>query len=137
MKLQINFHSHKYSCIWRSRIFVWFLSNWILSLFSPTFMMRRCGFVIVSVLDQKKNIPTSFVFLLRKSAFPIELAFFCNSSKIVAAFFCGTSAKLTAFHWKFVAVNLNSQQKFYDNGASVVFSRLTVVSEELPAMLGK
>ena len=35
------------------------------------------------------------------------------------------------------AVNFNSQQKFYNNGASAVLRRLTAVSAELPAMLEK
>ena len=44
---------------------------------------------------------------------------------------------MTAFRWKIAAVNLNSQEKFYDNGASVVLRRLAAVSAELPAMLEK
>ena len=43
--------------------------------------MRVCGYMVASVLDQKKNIPASFIFPLRKSAFPIGLAFFHISTK--------------------------------------------------------
>ena len=35
----------------------------------------------------KKNIPTSFIFLLRKSAFPIGLAFSAPVSRKVSVFF--------------------------------------------------
>ena len=52
-------------------------------------------------------------------------------------FFCKISAGITAFRWKIAAVNLNSQEKFYDNGASAVLRRLTAVSAELPAILEK
>ena len=60
MKLSNYFYSHKYSWIWWNRMLVWFLRIWIFSLFSLKFVMRRCGHMIASVLDQK-NIPTSFV----------------------------------------------------------------------------
>ena len=52
-------------------------------------------------------------------------------------FFCKISAGITVFRWKIAAVNLNSQEKFYDNGASVVLRRLAAVSAELPAILEK
>ena len=45
-----------------------------------------------------------------------------------ACFFCRTSAGATVFRWKKAAVNLNSQQKFYDNDSSAILRRLTVVS---------
>ena len=35
-------------------------------------------------------------------------------------FFCKISAGITAFGWKTAAVNLSSEKKFYDNGASAV-----------------
>ena len=90
-------------------MFVWFIPNWIFYVFSLTFVMRRYGYMIASVLDQKNSIPTSFVFLLRKSAFAIGSAFFCISTKNVSAFFCRISAGITAFLRKIAAVNLNSQ----------------------------
>ena len=46
----------------------------------------------------------------------------------IPAFFWRRSAGITAFLWKIVAVNLNSQQKFYDNSASAVLWRLAAVS---------
>ena len=91
--------------------------------------------MIASVLNQKKNIPTSFVFLLRKSAFPIGLTFFCIGTKNVLAFFCTISVGITAFLRKIAAVNLNSQLKLYDNSALAVLRQLTTVSAELPATL--
>ena len=51
--------------------------------------------------------------------------------------FCKILAGITVFRWKIVAVNLNSQEKFYDNGASVVFQRLAAVSAELSAISEK
>ena len=68
--------------------------------------------------------------------FQCLLFFFCG---IIPAFFCGISARITFFFLKKIAViNLNSQQKFYDNGASGVFSRCTaVLPAELPAILEK
>ena len=39
------------------------------------------------------------------------------------------------FRTKKAAVNLNSQQKFYDNGTAVIISRLTAVSAEIPTIL--
>ena len=64
--------------------------------------------MIASVLDQKKYF-NIFVFLLQKSGFPIELTFFCVSSKNVPAFLCRISVGITAFLRKIAAVNLNSQ----------------------------
>ena len=52
-------------------------------------------------------------------------------------FFCKISAGITAFRLKIAAVNLSSQEKFYDNGASAVLRRLTAVSAELPAISEK
>ena len=52
-------------------------------------------------------------------------------------FFCNISPGITAFRWKIAAVNLNSQEKFYDNGASAVLRRLAAVSAELSAILDK
>ena len=52
-------------------------------------------------------------------------------------FFCKISAEITAFRWNTAAVNLNSQEKFYDNGASGVLRRLAAVSVELPTILQK
>ena len=52
-------------------------------------------------------------------------------------FFCKISAGIMAFRWKIAAVDLNSQEKFYDNGASVVPRRLAAVSAALPAILEK
>ena len=57
----------------------------------------------------EKNIPTSFVFILWKSAFPIGLAFFVLVLKNVPVFFCRIWAGITAFLRKIEAVNLNSQ----------------------------
>ena len=51
--------------------------------------------------------------------------------------FCKISAEITAFRSKIAAVNFNSLQKFYDNGASAVIRRLTAVSAELPLILEK
>ena len=47
------------------------------------------------------------------------------------------SAEITAYRWKIAAVNLNSQEKFSDNGASAILGRLAAVSAELPAILEK
>ena len=58
-------------------------------------------------------------------------------SKNIPVFLCKISAGITAFRWKIAAVNLDSQEKFYENGASVVLRRLAVVSAELPAILEK
>ena len=44
--------------------------------------------------------------------------------------FCKISAGTTVFRWKKAAVNLNSQEKFY-NGASAVLRRLAAVSAEV------
>ena len=44
---------------------------------------------------------------------------------------------MTDFRWKIAAVNLNSQEKFYDNGTSAVLRELATVSAELPAILKK
>ena len=44
---------------------------------------------------------------------------------------------MTAFRWKIAAVNLNSQEKFYDNGASAVLRKLAAVSAELLAISEK
>ena len=52
-------------------------------------------------------------------------------------FFCKISAGMMAFRWKIAAVNLNSQEKFYDKGASAFLRRITPVSVELPAILEK
>ena len=129
MKLSKNLHSRKYNWIWWIRKFVWFLSNWNLSLFSRIFVMPRCRYMIASVSDWK-NSPIAFVFFLRKSGFPIGIAPFCISTKNVLEFFCGISAGKTASLMKLAAVNLNFHCKFYDNGTLVVFSRLTAVSVE-------
>ena len=123
-----NLHSHKYS--WRSwNRMSFFLSNWILPLFS----WRRFLYTIASTLEQK--------------TFKRFLFFFCGNLVFrlvrlyqyqiyIPAFFF-ISAGMTAFRRKIAAVNLNSQQKFYDNGASAVLRRLTAVSAELPAILEK
>ena len=63
--------------------------------------------------------------------------FSAKVSKNILASFGKISAGITAFLWKIAAVNLNSQKKFYDNGASVVLRRLAAVSAELPAILEK
>ena len=52
-------------------------------------------------------------------------------------FFCEISAGIRLFVWKIAAVNLNSQEKFYDNGPSAVLRRLAAVSAELTTMLEK
>ena len=96
----------------------------------------------ISVYDslhfETKNIATSFVFLLGKSGFPIGYAFFCIIiKKFYQRFFCGISAEIAAFRKIIAAVNLISQHKFNDNGASVVLRRLTAVSAELPAISEK
>ena len=57
--------------------------------------------------------------------------------KILPALFCGISVETRAFCYKIAAVNLNSQQNFYDNGASAVLRTLTALSAELPAILRK
>ena len=78
-----------------------------------------------------KNIPMSFVFSLQKSSFPIGLAFFCISThKMYRQFFCRIMAGITALLRKLEVANFISQQNFYRNGASVVFSRLVAVSLE-------
>ena len=51
--------------------------------------------------------------------------------------FCKISVGITAFRWKMAAVNLYSQEKFYDNGALAVLRRLAVLSAELPTILEK
>ena len=51
--------------------------------------------------------------------------------------FCKISAGITALLWKIAAVNLNSQEKFYDNGASSVLRRLAAVSAKLLTILEK
>ena len=52
-------------------------------------------------------------------------------------FFSKISVKITAFGWKIAAINLNSQEKFYENDESLVLRSLTAVSVELPAILEK
>ena len=52
-------------------------------------------------------------------------------------FFWNIPAGITVFCGKIAAVNLNSQEKFYDNSASAVLRRLAAVSAELPAILEK
>ena len=42
-----------------------------------------------------------------------------------------------AFRWKIAALNLNSQEKFYENGIPAVLKRLAAVPAELPAILQK
>ena len=95
----------------------------------------------ISVYDSfrfgTKNIPTSFVFLFAEIWFSDWVRFFTSVLKNIPAFFRKISAGITTFRWKIVAVNLNSQQKSYDNGASAVLSRLTAVSAELLAILKK
>ena len=51
-------------------------------------------------------------------------------------FFCKISAGVTAIRWKITTVNLNSQERLYDNGPSAVLRGLTAVSAELLAILG-
>ena len=84
-----------------------------------------------------KNSATSFAFLVGKSGIPIGLVFFFVSTINIPAFFQETSAGRTAFLEEIAAVKINSQQKFYDNGASAVLSRLVAVSPELTAILEK
>ena len=63
---------------------------------------------------------------------PIGLTYSCISTKKHASvFFVG----LTALFKKMAVVNLNSQCKYYDSGASVLLSKITAVSAELPAIL--
>ena len=57
--------------------------------------------------------------------------------KNILASFGKISAGITTFNWKIAAVNLKSQEKFYDNGASAVLRRLAAVSAELLAILEK
>ena len=90
---------------------------------------------MISVYDSlhfgTKNIPTSFVFLLRRSCFPDWVHLFLHQyQKNIPALLCGMTVEITA-------VNLNSQQKLYHNGASAFLRRLTAVSAELPAVLEK
>ena len=47
---------------------------------------------------------------------------------------CRISAGIVAFGWKIAEANLNSQQKFYDNGANPVLRRLLAISAELPTI---
>ena len=63
--------------------------------------------------------------------------FSVSVSKNRPAFSCKILAGITAFCLKIAAVNLNSQKKFYDNGASVLLRRITAVSAELPAIYRK
>ena len=51
-----------------------------------------------------------------------------------SGFFCKISAVITAFRRKIAAVNLISQENFYDNGAPAVLRRLAAVSVNLPAV---
>ena len=101
--------------------------------FFNDFCKWRFRYTIASIL--KENIAASTVFLLAKICFPNGYAFFCINIKKTYRRFFGTSAEITAFRWKIAAVNLNSQQNFFDNGASVVLRRSSAVSAELPAIL--
>ena len=44
---------------------------------------------------------------------------------------------MTVFRWKIAAVNLSSQENFYDNGTSAILRGLAAVLAELPAILEK
>ena len=60
--------------------------------------------------------------------------FSASVSKKLPALFCRISTGIIVFRRKIATVNLNSQEKFYDKGASAVLRRLTAV---LPAILEK
>ena len=78
----------------RCLFFVW---NFIFTLFSQTFLGEDFG-VRYPPFWNKKNMATSFAFLLRKSGFPIGYGFFCTSiKKLYRRFFCEISAGVTAF----------------------------------------
>ena len=72
------------------------------------------------------------IFFCGNLAPPLCQPCFCITQKNEPTFLCGTSHRrewrLFSGKWR---VNLNSQQKFYENGASVVLGRLTAVSAEL------
>ena len=97
----------------------------------------------ISVYDSlhfgTRNIPPFSVFF-RESGVPIGYIFFCISIKEYiksASNFGKISARITVFRRKTAAVNINYQQKFYDNGALSVLRKLKAVSAELPAILKK
>ena len=104
------------------------------------FSRRRFRYTIASFLEQKKFQCLLFFFggnLVFGLGAHFAVSVTRKWRKKSTAFFCRISAGITASLWKIAAVNLNSQQKFYDNGASAAPRNLTTVSAELPAILEK
>ena len=109
------------------------LFNWIFPLFWRSFLF---WYTIASILEQKTFQGLLFLFC-GNLVFRLGTPFLNQFQKNIPSFFCRISARIATFPRKIVAVNLNSQQKFYDNGALAVLRRLTTVSAELPALLEK
>ena len=122
-----NLHSHKGlwkgGWNWKS---VWFVSNWISPLAWLIFVRRWFRYMIASVLEQKTFQRSCFC--STKSSLPIGL---------VRRFFSRDIGEKNSIFRKTAAVNLNFQQNFYGNCASVVLSRLAAVSTELTAISEK
>ena len=114
-----------------------FLSNWILPLISRAFLGDDLKIYDSLHFGTKKHFNV-FCFSFAEIWFSDWVHLFLHQyQKKMQAFFCEISAGLMAFRWKIVAVNLNSQQKFYGNGVSPVLRRLTAESAELSAILEK
>ena len=106
------------------------------STFFTEFSRRRFRCTIASILKQKR-LQRFLFFFWRNPVFRLGAPFSASVSKNFTCAFCGISAEIMAFPIKKAAVNLNSQQNFYDNGALSFLRRLTAVSAELPAILEK
>ena len=104
------------------------------STFFTDFSRRRFRCTIASILKQKT---LQRIFFRGNLVFRLGTPSFASVSKNFTGGFCGILAEKTAFREKLAAVNLNSQQNFYDNGASAVHRRLTAVSVKLLAILEK
>ena len=117
-----------------------FCMNLDFSTFFTDFSRRRFRCTIASILKQK-TLQRLLSFFWENLVFRLGTVFSASVlkkiQKIYRRFFVRYRVGTTAFRWKIAAVNFNSQQKFYDNGASAVLRRLTGVSAELPVILEK
>ena len=102
------------------------------SIFFTDFSWRKMRCTIASILKQKTLHSYGEMWCSDGVCL-----FLHQYQRILTALFCRLSAEITAFLLRKQAVNSNSLQKFYDNGASAVLRRLTTVSAEIPAFLEK
>ena len=96
---------------------------------------RRFWYTISSILEQKTFQCISFAETWSSNWVRILPHRYQKIKKIYWRLFCRKSAGIKTLISKIAAANLNSQQEFYDNGASGFLRKLTAVSVELLAIL--